>query len=147
MDLETYNSLKKIDNAKLQGALVYSEDMSYPYLIVNTYDEKIQGLVLSSTRKAMIGAFNSNSDPVLLIADRLCPLTEPYDNLADFIKEEIIMFTDVTEDDLAEVHLTLQDTAETKIEALIHHDREQVLENGHFHLRRLDQANDDEDYF
>lgn len=87
----TFNELAKktISNGALHGTAIYDDIDGMEYLIISSFDDsQIMGLLITSN-----GAGVS---------------TKPYDNLADFIVDEILAQDDEyfpTRDELSKIHL------------------------------------------
>ncbi|QHJ77317.1 MAG: hypothetical protein [Bacteriophage sp.] len=91
MKLTTFDELaqKKISNGALQGTVIYDDMDGMEYIIISSFDDsQIMGLLLTS--------------------NGMWQTTQPYDNLADFIVDEILAQDDEyfpTKDELSKIHL------------------------------------------
>lgn len=91
MKQTTFNELAKktISNGALQGTVIYDDINGMDYIIISSFDDsQIMGLLPTS--------------------HGMCLTTQPYDNLADFIVDEILAQDDEyfpTRDELSKIHL------------------------------------------
>ena len=91
MKQTTFNELAKktISNGALQGTVIYDDINGMDYIIISSFDDsQIMGLLPTS--------------------HGMCQTTQPYDNLADFIVDEILAQDDEyfpTRDELSKIHL------------------------------------------
>ena len=114
----TFNELAKktISNGALQGTAIYDDIDGMEYIIISSFDDsQIMGLLLTSNGTWLT--------------------TKPYDNLADFIVDEILAQDDEyfpTRDELSKIHLYAPDVANAALSYYMPDDSSCEISNGSF---------------